>query len=904
MATFDPYLCAAVIERIMRIVCAAAAALTLVSANVARTEGAVPGVLDSTLRNGLRVVIVRNAIAPVVSTDLVYLVGSRDDPPNFTGMAHANEHMMYRGTPDLSSSELETIATALGGDFNAQTNDTRTEYQFTVPSANLDAILRIEADRMRGVSDAQSQWEDERGAIEQEVARDESTPGNDFFRDAQALAFAGTPYAKQGVGTRASFDRLTGPEIKAFHDKWYAPNNAVLVIAGDVDPATALAQVRARFEAIPKRPIPEHPHVHFAPLKRTVIRRETTLVYPLAAIGFRMPGIESPDFVTSYVLQGILDAERGPLHALAADGEALDGEWVALPYFPEGQLCFAVAALNPGSNPDEMVTRLQSILTGYAQHGVPRELFESTKRKLIASQEFGRSSITQLASDWADTIALDREPSIAREQQLIAAVTLADVNRVAKHYLDMHSAIIGSLTPSANASSSRAPAPSEPTRENPLQSRAPSFVVPAWAAGIIHNVSVPSSTASPQEMKLANGITLIVQPEAISNSVFVYGRVKTLPALQEPPGREGVASVLDGVFEYGTAGADRATFQRELDAADAIEIGGSEFRLQATPQNFERSVDLLASNELQPRLDPGTIDIVRRRAAANVATSEGGTHDVAVKQAERKLLPAGDPELREPSVPTLAALTPDDVRAYYTKVFRPDMTTIVVIGNVSPGRARAAIEAAFGNWHAAGAPPDLDLPPLPLNPPGTVHVPIPSIQQDDVTIDQIITSRRTDPAYYPLQLGNAVLGGGSGGPQLTRLFRDLRQNTGLVYFISSSIVASESRARFTIRFASAPANEARIESIIDADIAKMQTEPVGDDELALIKASVVRRGIVAGGSIDDIATSLLGFASSGLPLDQTRIDGDRFLATDASAIKSAFATYIKPQNFVRTIEGP
>jgi zinc protease len=890
--------------QILRVLVAALSAVVLVAGSAARTHGATPpGILDATLRNGLRVVIVRNAIAPVVSTDLVYLVGSRDDPAAFTGMAHAQEHMMYRGTPDLSSSELETIATALGGQFNAQTRDTLTEYQFTVPAANLDAILRIEADRMRDVLDAQAQWADERGAIEQEVARDESVPGNDFFSDARAVAFKGTAYAKEGVGTKSSFDRLTGAQIKAFYKKWYAPNNAVLVIAGDVDPATALARVRARFEGIPKKPIPAHPRAQFAPLKRTVIRRQSTLVYPLAAVGFRMPGINSPDFVTSYVLQGILDAQRGPLRALAANGEALDGEWVAMPYVPEGQLCFAIAALNPGSNPDQMVSRLQSILSAYARQGVPRELFESTKRRLIASQEFGRSSISQLASDWADTVALDGEPSIAREQQLIGAVTLADVNRVAKRYLDVNGAIVGALTPSAGASSSQPPAPPQQGPENPLQSRAPSFRVPSWANALVHDVRVPAVTP-PQQMTLPNGIKLIVQPEAISNSVFVFGSVKMLPALQEPQGREGITAVLSALFEYGTANADRAAFQRALDDADAMEVGGPDFRLQATPQNFERSVNLLANNVLQPRLDAATFEIVRRRVAADVATTQSGTHSVAVKQAQQKLLPAGDPGLREPSIPTIAALTLDDLKAYYAKTFRPDETTIVVIGNVTAQRARSAIESAFGNWHASGSPPNLELPPVPLNPGGRVRVPIPSLRQDDVTFEQMVTARRSDPAYYALQLGNAVLGGGAGGPELSRLFRDLRQNTGLVYFVSSRISSGTSRSRLTIRFASAPSNVPRIESIIDGDIAKMQTDPVGDEELALIKASVVRRAVVAGGAIDALGTSLLGYASEGMPLDQNRIDAERFLGTDANAVRAAFASYIKPANFVRIVEGP
>jgi zinc protease len=155
---------------------------------------------------------------------------------------------------------------------------------------------------MRDILDAQSQWENERGAIEQEVLRDESAPGGDFFRDAQAYVFAGTPYARQGVGTIAAFNRLTGPELKKFYERWYAPNNAVSSSPANVDKEAVLAQVRSYFENIPKRAIPAHSVAHFEPLEQKVIRRPTTLTYPLAALAFRFPGVNSPDFLAAYLL--------------------------------------------------------------------------------------------------------------------------------------------------------------------------------------------------------------------------------------------------------------------------------------------------------------------------------------------------------------------------------------------------------------------------------------------------------------------------------------------------------------------------------------------------------------------------------------------------------------------------
>jgi zinc protease len=875
----------------------------LVAAAPAGPAADASGVLKATLANGLRVVIVRNAIGPVVSTDLTYLVGSRDDPPDVPGMAHVQEHMMFRGTANLSTSELGTVATALGGEFNAETTDSTTHFQFTVPVADLDAVLRIESDRMRDVLDAQAQWENERGAIEQEVLRDQSEPGNDFFRDVQSIAYAHTPYGHEGVGTLAAFDRLTGPRIKEFYQRWYAPNNAVLVVAGDVDPAQTLEQIRARFESIPRRAVPAHAVAHFAPLQRVVLARATTLVYPLAAVGFRLPGVDSSDFLPSFVLQGVLDSQRGPLRSLVDSGAALDAEWVSLPYVDEAQLGFATAALRPGADPLQASQRLEEILAGYAHGGIPRELFETTKRRLIAGQEESRNSIAALASDWATTIAVDREPSIAREQELIANVTLADVDRVAKKYFRPQSSIVGALTPSANASQNAPPAPPQNGPEKPLAAQPPVTHLPEWANRLVEHIAVPAAAQRPVQLKLANGITLVVQPETISDSVFLYGSVKSNAVVQEPVGKEGVSSVLNAMFDYGTLDQDRLTFERAQDDADSEITGGASFGLQSTSHSFARAVALLAQNELQPRFDQATFALARQRATEELQTALNGSNSIATRRAARLLLPPGDPELREPTPGGLQALTLDDVKGYYAKTMRPDLTTIVVVGNVTPEAARTAIEREFGAWHATGEAPDVRLRPVPLNPPGEVRLTLP-IGQDSVILQQIVEITRTSPDIDALLLGNAILGGGSLGPEQSRLFRDLRQNAGLVYSISSQLAPRRERYELSIEYACLPANQARIGSLIDAEIKRLQTEAVGSFELSLAKASTVRQTVIADSSVSSIGEELLGDAENGFPFDQRQIDARNFLRVDARAVQTAVAAYIHPQNLVRVIEGP
>ncbi len=151
-------------------------------------------VLRATLKNGLRVVIVPDNLAPVATTVVNYLVGSNEAPAGFPGMAHAQEHMMFRGSPDLTADQLAKISAAMGGEFDADTQQTVTQYFFTVPAEDTDVALHIESLRMRGVLDTSQLWDKERGAIEQEVSQDLSNPQYVFYTDLLTAMFKGTPY--------------------------------------------------------------------------------------------------------------------------------------------------------------------------------------------------------------------------------------------------------------------------------------------------------------------------------------------------------------------------------------------------------------------------------------------------------------------------------------------------------------------------------------------------------------------------------------------------------------------------------------------------------------------------------------------------------------------------------------
>lgn len=256
-------------------------------------------VLKHTLKNGMRVVIIRNPLAPVVTTEMNYLVGSNEAPKGFPGMAHAQEHMMFRGSPGLSADQLADITAAMGGDFDADTRQMVTQYYFTVPAEDLDVALHLEAIRMRGVLDTQQLWSKERGAIEQEVASDLSNPQYVFYKKLLAEMFRGTPYAHDALGTRPSFNKTTGAMLQQFHNKWYAPNNAILVIVGRVNPKETLKEVEKLYGDIPSKKLPPRPKFHLQPLKVDTLQLKTDLPYGLAIISYRMPGIDSPDYAAA-----------------------------------------------------------------------------------------------------------------------------------------------------------------------------------------------------------------------------------------------------------------------------------------------------------------------------------------------------------------------------------------------------------------------------------------------------------------------------------------------------------------------------------------------------------------------------------------------------------------------------
>ena len=876
---------------------AALALLGILAAPVCAAAEA--GVLRATLPNGLRVVIVRNSLAPVVATAVNYLAGSDEAPAGFPGTAHAEEHMMFRGSRGLTADQLADIGSILGGDFNANTREGLTQYLFTVPAEDLDIALHIEALRMRAVLASPQEWGHERGAIEQEVAQDLSEPSYLLFQKLRARMFAGTPYAHDALGTRPSFDRTTAAMLKSFHDTWYAPNNALLVIAGNVDPQATLGQVKRLFGDIPAKKLPPKPAVRPRPVQPATFTVDTDQPAGTLMIATRTPGPRDADFAALEVLADVLTSQRFDLYGLVPRGKATAAEF-ALEPLPEAGLAYAVLSFTSGDDPKALADEVRRILARVAREGVPQELVAAAKLQERAAAQFQRNSIPELAAVWSDAIALYGLSSPDEDLERIERVTVADVNRVAKKYLDLDHAITGVMQPRGSGQPVAARGGFGGQESISLGEAHPT-ALPPWARKALSRLEVPASTLHPLVSKLANGLTLIVQSEDVSDSVSVYGHIRNRPEVQEAQGQEGVASLLERLLTYGSERLDRVAFQQALDAIGAKEKAGTDFSAQALNEHFDRAVELLADNELHPALPEAALEVIRNQMAQGVAARNASPGFLTQRSLRSALFPARDPSLRLSTPETVRALTLADVRAYYQSVFRPDLTTVVVIGKVTPEAARATLEKYFGSWSASGPAPDIDLPAAPDNAPGTIAVPDASRVQDRVVLAQTLALKRSDADYYPLQLGNAVLGGSF---YATRLSVDLRKNAGLVYSVDSVLQAGRTRSVYLVQYASDPENVVKAANLVAQEITAMQETAVGADELTRVKACLVRQLPLREAGLTQIAQGMLGRSDLDLPLDEPTRAAERFITLDGAAVQGAFRKWLRPKDLVRVSEGP
>jgi zinc protease len=393
------------------------------------------------LDNGLRVVLAPDTSRPVVNVQVWYHVGSKDERKGRTGFAHLFEHMMFRGSENVGPEEHMRYIREVGGTVNAYTNFDRTVYWETVPSNHLERVLWLEADRMASLVVNEENFTKEREVVKEERRlRYENPPYGLLAEWVLDATFQAYPYKYPPIGSMEDLNAAAGADVKEFFDTFYVPDNATLVIAGDFEPKTALAQARTHFARVKRRqPVPrvtvaEPPQAEL----RVLTKHDPKAPLPAVASAYKLPSRGHADTYALQVAFNVLSSgESSRMYrrlvyeeqsAVAAQAQFLLLEGPSIGFI------FGVA--NQGRDVKDVAKSLREVVDGLAAAPPSAEEVTKVKNTIVSGLVIGRQTMQQKADALGEAASLLGDPErYNTELAKYQAVTAADVQRVVKEYL-------------------------------------------------------------------------------------------------------------------------------------------------------------------------------------------------------------------------------------------------------------------------------------------------------------------------------------------------------------------------------------------------------------------------------------------------------------------------------------
>jgi zinc protease len=409
-----------------------------------------------TLDNGLTLLVYQDNTAPVVSVNLLYRVGSRDEPTGKRGMAHLMEHMMFKGSKNIKPEEHAKLIDQAGGRSNAFTSDDVTGYWAMLPQEKLELALRLEAERMENLIITQENLDAEREVVKEEWrVRLENQPVSKAFDKFRDIAFAGTPYAKGPEGYMEDLDSITVEDLQNFYKMYYAPNNGVLVVAGDVEANSVLALVQKYFGAIPKGAT--LPVVTITQPSQNEMREEflqLAVQLPVIIGGYAVPGTGHPDQpaleVAGLILSGGQSARL--YKSLVRDSQISVGAGGFPLVFKDLGTMLIYAFFTPDKDPAQVKEALLKEIERLANEPIDEKELQKAKNQLTARYIFGLDAISGVANGLARAEVIQGDyKEFEKAKTRYDNITLADVQRVAQSYFKRENLTIVTLKPEGGA---------------------------------------------------------------------------------------------------------------------------------------------------------------------------------------------------------------------------------------------------------------------------------------------------------------------------------------------------------------------------------------------------------------------------------------------------------------------
>lgn len=875
-------------------------------------------VRKTVLENGLTVLTKEVHTAPVVTVQVWYKVGSRNEAPGVNGIAHQLEHMLFKGTTSRPI-QFGRLFSALGSDFNAFTSYDQTAYFGTVERNKLKALMVLEADRMQNALINAEQLQGEKRVVISEVQGYENSPDYRLNRAVMRAALPDTPYGLPVGGTKADVEKFTVEQVREYYKKYYSPDNATLLIVGDFETEPTMEAVKEVFGKVPRsretretgetRETREESKPSSLPnaKRKPLVLREAGAAALLQVV-YPLPDANDPDVPALDVMDYILTEGRNSrlyqalvesgLASAASGGTAnlASGGWYKLS---------ATAA--PGQELTKIDSVLQQMSADLRSKGVTAEELNRAKTQLRATVILSNRDINSQAVQlgYSQTTAGDYR-YIDRYLAALEKVTTADVKRVATKYLAPEKRTAGFFEPTQIAGKPVLGAANTSQTAESFNLGPP--VDPAEVAKYlppIDTTKTPTTRSLPEEFALSNGLRVLLLPDTSTPTVTLSGYIKAGTEF-DPDAQGGLASLTADNLMNGTKS------KNALQLAKALEDRGASLDFEASRegvvvQGYSIKTDLpvviqtlvdVVQNATFPTKE---LELSRQRALTALKLDLDNPGRVAQRKFQQTVYPENHPFHTFPTENSLKNISRKDIVEFYQEHYRPDQTVLTLLGDFEPKAVRSLLEKQLDDWKANGKSPAVAYPPVPL-PAKVVQLnPVLPGKTQSVTLMGYRGIDRKDPRYYSSLVLNQILGGDT---LSSRLGTEIRDRLGLTYGIYSSFQAGRQAGPFLIRMQTDPEDAPKAIASTRKLLQQIHQQGFTQEEVQAAKRSLTSNYTVSLADPDALASTILMNTVYELGEEELRTFTQKIQSITLEQVNQVAKELLQPDNLVVVTAGP
>jgi len=859
---------------------------------------AVEGITEYRLANGLRVLLFPDQSKPIVTVNVTYLVGSRHEGYGETGMAHLLEHLLFKGTP--KTPDIGKEFNQRGARWNGTTSFDRTNYFETMPASadNLKWAIELEADRMINSNISQTDLDSEMTVVRNEYERGENSPGSVMYKRMRSVAFDWHNYQNSPIGNRSDIENVAIENLQAFYRRYYQPDNAVLLIAGQFDIDATLRLITNSFGKIPKptRALPALWTVEPTQDGERVFAVRRAGNIQIVMLGYKIPSVLHPDAIALSYATGILDhAANGRLYKLLVESNKAVSVSARTDGNADPGLMVIAATVKEGESLEDVQQLLIKAVESF--HDTPPTAEEIDRARLLRERSFEQtlSAPQSLAIALSESIAAGDWRLWFYWRERGKTVTPTDIARVAKAYLRRDNRTVGRFFPTAEPQ--RAPIPAAPSIADVLKDFAPAQTM---IAGELFDPSPANIDARTRRYTLANGMKVaLLTKRTRGETVNVVLRSRYGDA-RSRFGASTLESIAGQMLMRGTVRYTRSQLTDEFDKLKAsVNVGLGDARLQTTRPNLTKVLELVAHILREPVFPQTELDQLRNQWIASLESNKGEPGAVCGEAIGKHFnaYERGDPryyQSRTETIEDLNAVTIDKLRQIHREFTGFSNAEIAIVGDFEESEAHAVLDRLFANWAS----------PIPYARIDEPYRAIPTVNQTLETPDksnavfraQMLIEMREDDRDFPaLTLANYIFGGGAGFN--ARVVKRIRGKEGLSYSVGTSLAVSnvDRRGIFSVSATAAPQNIAKLEAIFREEIDSARRDGFTAEEMANAKSGLLasrRQSRAQDGFVASYWAERLYRNESFLKAAEADA---KFQAVTLEEVNAAFRKYIDPE---------